>query len=89
MLIAVRAEVESVDHWKERFKTHNDLFKSQAVSLAYMGAFGEDKVLGFFETNNPYEFIRIFNDSATAEAMENGRITGGAELFLLDETFIP
>jgi|TARA_B110000211_G_scaffold112804_1_gene131076 hypothetical protein len=54
-----------------------------------MGAFGEDKVLGVFETNDPYEFIRIFNDSATAEAMENGRITGGAELFLLDETFVP
>jgi len=54
-----------------------------------MGAFGKDKVLGVFETNDPDEFIRIFNDSATAEAMENGRITGGAEMFLLDETFIP
>ena len=89
MLIAVRAEIESVDHWKERFKTHNDLFKSQGVSLAYMGALGEDKVLGVFETNDPDEFIRIFNDPATAEAMENDRITGGVELFLLDETFIP
>jgi|TARA_B110000211_G_C13629884_1_gene356946 hypothetical protein len=89
MLIAVRAEVESADHWKEQFKTHNDLFKSQGVSLAYMGALGEDKVLGVFETNDPDEFIRIFNDPATAEAMENDRITGGVELFLLDETFIP
>lgn len=89
MLIAVRAEVESVDHWKEQFKTHNDLFKSQGVSLAYMGTLGEDKVLGVFETNDPDEFIRIFHDPATAEAMENDRITGGVELFLLDETFIP
>ena len=38
MLIAVRAEVESVDHWREKFKTHVDLFKSQGVSLAHMGA---------------------------------------------------
>lgn len=54
-----------------------------------MGALGEDKVLGVFETNDPDKFIRIFNDPATAEAMENDRITGGVELFLLDETFIP
>ena len=89
MLIAIRAEVESADHWREQFKTHNDLFRSQGVSLAYMGALSEDKVLGVFETNDPDEFIRIFNDPATAEAMENDRITGGVELFLLDETFIP
>ena len=89
MLIAVRAEVESADHWREQFKTHNDLVRSQGVSLAYMGALAEDKVLGVFETNDPDEFIRIFNDPATAEAMENDRITGGVELFLLDETFIP
>ena len=38
MLIAVRAEVESVDYWREKFKTHVDLFKSQGVSLAHMGA---------------------------------------------------
>ena len=36
MLIAIRAEVESVDHWREKFKTHADLFKSQGVSVAYM-----------------------------------------------------
>jgi hypothetical protein len=46
MLIAIRAEVERADHWREQFKTHNDFFKSQGVSLAYMGALSEDKVLG-------------------------------------------
>ena len=79
MLIAVRAEVENVNHWREQFKTHNDLFKSQGVSLAYMGSLDEDKVLAVFETNDP----------ATAKAMENDKITGGVELFMLDETFIP
>jgi hypothetical protein len=89
MLIAVRAEVENVAHWKVQFKTHNDLFKSQGVSIAYMGSLGEDKVLAVFETNDPDKFIRIFNDPATAEAMENDKITGSVELFLLNEEFIP
>jgi hypothetical protein len=87
MLIAIRAEVESVDHWREKFKTHADLFKSQGVSFAYMGAANDKTVISVFETNNPDEFVRIFNDPATAEAMSQDKITGGVEMFLLDETF--
>ena len=87
MLIAVRAEVESVDHWREKFKTHADLFKSQGVSFAYMGAANDKTVISVFETNNPDEFVRIFNDPATAEAMSQDKITGGVEMFLLDEIF--
>ena len=66
MLIAVRAEVESVSHWREQFKTHNDLFKRQGVSVAHMGATDDQKVLALFETDNLEEFVRIFNDPATA-----------------------
>ena len=87
MLIAVRAEVESVDHWKEKFKTHVELFKSQGVSVAHMGATNDRTVIAIFETNDPDEFVRIFNDPATAEAMAEDKITGGVEMFLLDETF--
>ena len=50
MLIAVRAEVESVEHWRDKFKTHGDLFKSQGVSVAYMGSSEENKVIAVFET---------------------------------------
>ena len=89
MLIAVRAEVESVDHWREKFKTHVDLFKSQGVSLAHMGASDEKTVIAVFETNDADEFARIFNDPATAEAMSEDKITGGVEMFVLDETFKP
>ena len=71
MLIAVRAEVENVDHWREQFKTHDDLFKSQGVTLAHMGTAEDNKVIAVFETNNPDEFLRIFNDPSTAEAMAN------------------
>ena len=87
MLIAIRAEVESVDHWREKFKTHADLVKSQCVSFAYMGAANDKTIISVFETDNPDEFVRIFNDPATAEAMSQDKITGGVEMFLLDEIF--
>ena len=87
MLIAVRAEVESVDYWREKFKTHIDLFKSQGVSLAHMGAANDKTVIAVFDTNDVDEFLRIFNDPATAEAMSEDKITGGVETFILDETF--
>ena len=89
MLIAVRAEVENVDHWREKFKTHVDLFKSQGVSLAHMGAADDKTVIAVFETNDADKFARIFNDPATAEAMSEDKITGGVEMFILDETFKP
>ena len=66
MLIAVRAEVESVDHWREKFKTHDDLFKSQGVSLAHMGTANDKTVIAVFETNDVDKFVRIFNDPSTA-----------------------
>ena len=87
MLIAVRAEVESIDHWREQFKTHNELFKSQGVSIAYMGATEGNKVMSVFKTNNVDEFVRIFNDPETSKAMANDKITGGVEMYILDETF--
>ena len=87
MLIAVSAEVESVDHWREEFKTHDDLFKSQGVSLAHMGTANDKTVIAVFETNDVDKFVRVFNDPATAEAMSEDKITGGVEMFILDETF--
>ena len=87
MLIAVRAEVESINHWREKFKTHHDLFKSQGVSLAHMGTANDKTVIAVFETNDVDKFVRIFNDPSTAEAMSEDKITGGIEMFILDETF--
>ena len=89
MLIAVRAEVEDVETWRQGFKTHNELFKRQGVSIAYMGSTDGKSVLSVFDTNDVDEFMRIFNDPATAEAMANDKITGGVELFVLDESFSP
>ena len=89
MLIAVRAEVESVEHWREQFKTHDELFKSQGVSIAHMGSSDGNKVIAVFETSNVDEFIRIFNEPKTAAAMSNDKITGGVEMFILDESHKP
>ena len=89
MLIAVRAEVEDTGTWRDGFKTHGDLFKSQGVSTALMGVSDGNTVIAVFETDNVDEFMRIFNEPATAEAMESDKITGGVELFVLDETFTP
>ena len=89
MLIAVRAEVESADHWKENFKTHGDLFMDQGVTLAHMGVANDKTVIAVCETNDPDEFIRIFNDPATGEAMSEDKIAGGVEMFRLDERFEP
>ena len=86
MLIAVRAKVESVEHWREKFKTHVELFKSQGVTAAHMGAANNETVVAVFETNDPDEFTKIFNDPATAEAMSEDKIIGGVEMFVLDET---
>jgi hypothetical protein len=87
MLIAVRAQVESADHWRTQFKTHADLFRSQGVSVAHMGSADENTVLAIFETNDVDEFIRVFNDPATMEAMSNDKVTGGVEMFVINENF--
>ena len=87
MLIAVRAQVESADHWRTQFKTHADLFRSQGVSVTHMGSADENTVLAIFETNDVDEFIRVFNDPATMEAMSNDKVTGGVEMFVINESF--
>ena len=87
MLIAVRAQVESADHWRTKFKTHADLFRNQGVSVAHMGSADENTVLAIFETNDVDEFIRVFNDPATMEAMSNDKVTGGVEMFVINESF--
>jgi hypothetical protein len=87
MLIAVRAQVESADHWRTQFKTHADLFRSQGVSVAHMGSADENTVLAIFETNDVDEFIRVFNDPATMEAMSNDKVTGGVEMFVINDSF--
>ena len=65
------------------------MFKNQGVTLAHMGVANDKTVIAVFETNDPDEFMRIFNDPATGEAMSEDKITGGVEMFPLDETFKP
>ena len=55
--------------------------------MVRMGAADEKTVIAIFETNDPDEFIRIFNDPVTMDAMSDDKVTGGVEMFLIDETF--
>ena len=89
MLVAVRAEVENVDRWREGFKTHGDVFASQKISIAYLGATDDNKVIAVCETSDLDEFMKVFNAPETAEAMQNDGITGGVEVFVLDDSFKP
>jgi|GEM_PF-284656 len=88
-MIVVTAEVESIDRWREGFKTHGDLFQQQGVTVAYMGTSGDDKVVAVVKTDDFDAFMRIFNDPLTAEAMANDGITGGVALYVMDEVFVP
>ena len=89
MLVAVRAEVENVERWRDGFKTHGDLFSKQKISIAHLGATDDNKVIAVVDTSDIEELIRIFNDSGNAEAMQQNGITGGVEMFVLDDTFKP
>ena len=73
-LVGVRAKVENSDKWKEEFKTHGELFKSQGVSIAWMGITNNNSVLAIFETDDLDKFNKVFNSEETARAMSNDGI---------------
>ena len=73
-LVGVRAKVENSDKWKEEFKTHGELFKSQGVSIAWMGITNNNSVLAIFETDDLDKFNNVFNSEETARAMSNDGI---------------
>ena len=73
-LVGVRAKVENSDKWKEEFKTHGELFKSQGVSIAWMGRTNNNSVLAIFETDDLDKFNKVFNSEETARAMSNDGI---------------
>ena len=90
MLVGVRAKVESADHWREQFKTHNELFTKQGVTCAHIGATEDNAVLAIFEISDLKVFTALFESSETVDSMANDRIIeGSVEMFVMDETFFP
>ena len=88
-LVGVRAKVESSDKWKEEFKTHGELFKSQGVSIAYMGATDNNSVLAIFETDDLDKFNEIFTSEETAKAMSNDGIEeDSVEMFVITDQLV-
>ena len=79
----------SSDKWKEEFKTHGDLFKSQGVSIAYMGATDNNSVLAIFETDDLDKFNEIFTSEETAKAMSNDGIEeDSVEMFVITDQLV-
>ena len=88
-LVGVRAKVESEEKWKEEFKTHGELFKSQAVSIAYMGSADNKSVLAIFETDDLDKFNEIFDSEETAKAMSNDGIEkDSVEKFIITDQLV-
>ena len=85
MLIAVRAEVEDVDAWREGFKTHGDLFRVREC---------QSHIWERLKVTLSLEFLRpmmLMSSSGSLMQRKQWRtkITGGVELFVLNETFSP
>ena len=88
-LVGVRAKVESEEKWKEEFKTHGELFKSQGVSIAYMGAADNKSVLAIFETDNLDKFNEVFDSEETIKAMSNDGIEkDSVEKFIITDQLV-
>ena len=88
-LVGVRAKADNIDHWKEQFKTHGELFKDQGVSIAYMGATENNSVLAIFETDDLEKFTEKFNSKDTEKAMSNDGIDkGSVEMFIITDQFV-
>ena len=85
--VMVSAEVENIERWKTGFATHSELFKKQAVTVAYYGAGEKNKGVACFETEDLNAFMEILESSDTAEAMSHdGIIDGTVEIFVLDSS---
>tara|TARA_B100001250_G_C19550070_1_gene678609 strand:- start:497 stop:775 length:279 start_codon:yes stop_codon:yes gene_type:complete len=88
-LVGVRAKVENSDKWKEEFKTHGELFKSQGVSTAYMGTTENNTVLAIFETDDLDKFNDIFASEETTKAMSSDGIKkDSVEMFVITEQLV-
>ena len=88
-LVGVRAKVENSDKWKEEFKTHGELFKSQGVSIAWMGITNNNSVLAIFETDDLDIFNEIFASEETTNAMSNDGIEeGSVEMFVITDQLV-
>ncbi len=77
------------EKWKEEFKTHGELFKSQGVSIAYMGSADNKSVLAIFETDDLDKFNEIFDSEETAKAMSNDGIEkDSVEKFIITDQLV-
>lgn len=88
--IVMTAEVEDVNKWEQGFRTHGELFKSQAIVSPYKFAINpETKHVSLSaHVKDLDKFREVLESPATAEAMKyDGVKRETTELFVLDKEF--
>jgi len=89
--VIVTAQVEDAAKWKQGFRTHGDLFKSQTVnSPIHFNVSPQNEVVICFEPEDLDKYLEILDSQATAEAMEfDGVKRDTVKIVPLDEEFDP
>jgi hypothetical protein len=88
--VVVTAQVEDLEKWEQRFRTHGDLFRSQTVTKPITLATIEDnQVAVCFEPEDLDAFTKILHSSATEKAMAfDGVKRETVKVFVLDKEFV-
>jgi hypothetical protein len=88
--VIVRAEVKSVDQWKEGFVSHAELFRDQKITVIHYGVGEGNLVVACFETSDLDTFMDVMNSPSSIDAMSNdGIVEGSVEIFVADMSFEP
>jgi hypothetical protein len=67
--IIVIAEVEDIARWEKGFRSHGDLFRSMGISRMEYTTSNGNLIAVSAETSNLDAYMKVFQSSATTEAM--------------------
>ena len=89
--VLVTAEVADLAEWEDGFRTHGKLFRKQTVNTPiHFATMGKNKVMVLFEPDDLDTYMKIFDSSDTAEAMDaDGIKRDTVKAVVLDKVFDP
>jgi hypothetical protein len=84
--VIVTAEVEDLQKWEKGFRTHGDLFRKMGISKMEYAMNKGNQIAVSGETTDLDAYIKIFESSATADAMAfDGIKRDTVKMFVLDK----
>jgi hypothetical protein len=84
--VIVTAEVEDLQKWEKGFRTHGDLFRKMGISKMEYGMNKGNQIAVSGETTDLDAYMKIFESSATADAMAfDGIKRDTVKMFVLDK----